>query len=252
MRPLTAFAAAMALLASTSTRAAEPLPVPPCGNAEPVPAYGDASNPAIETWSRIEWTPPRCLAFNDSRFKFVTAVAGRIEAPDAAALRARLGAISTSRGLQYWSVSEGAWRVLIKDAAALTGEHGERRDDFASAELREGATLHFVEQDNRSDGPVTYAMHVLESKDDRLVVETQNVTPVRALLATLFPPHAMRTAYILTRIDSRTWGFYAISAATEHASGLVSLAKNSYENRAKALFAHVAGVAAGPGATARP
>ena len=52
----------------------------------------------------------------------------------------------------------------------------------------------------------------------------------------------MRTAYIVTRIDARTWGFYVISAATERASGMVSLAKTSYENRARALFAHFAGV----------
>jgi len=86
-------------------------------------------------------------------------------------------------------------------------------------------------------------MHVLESRPGRIVVETENVTPIKALLATLFPPGTLRTAYIVTRIDSHTWGFYAISAATEHASGLVSLAKSSYENRARALFAHFAGVA---------
>ena len=232
------------LLVSTSVPAADAtVPVPPCANSNAVPAYGTASEPAIQSWSRIEWTPPACLAWSDAHFKFVIAVAGRIPASDATALRARLGAISTSRGMKYWSVTESAWRELIKDAAALTAVQGGRREDFAPAELTEGATLYFVEQDNRSDGPVTYAMHVIESKPDRLVVDTENVTPIRALLATLFPPHAMRTAYILTRIDSGTWGFYAISAATEHASGLVSLARSSYENRAKALFAHVAGVA---------
>ena len=55
-------------------------------------------------------------------------------------------------------MSESAWRVLVKDAAALSGAQGERREDFAPAELRESATLHFVEQDNRSDEPVTYVM----------------------------------------------------------------------------------------------
>ncbi len=237
-------AAALVLLGSTGAYAAgATLPRPPCGSSDPVPAYGEANDPAIESWSRIEWAAPTCLAWSDSRYKFIIAVAGRIEAADAAAVRSRLGAVSTSRGLLYWSVTESAWRVLIKDAAALSSAQGDRRDDFAAAELREGATLHFVEEDNRSDEPVTYAMHVLESKPGRIVVETENVTPIKALLATLFPPGTLRTAYIMTRIDSHTWGFYAISAATERASGLVSLAKTSYENRARVLFAHFAGVA---------
>lgn len=231
------------LLAFSGAFAADATPPrPPCGGADPVPAYGAASDPAIATWSKLEWAAPACLGWTGARYKFVIAVAGRIDAPDAAVLRGRLGAVSASRGLVYWSVTESAWRVLIKDAAALAGAEGPRRDDFAPAELREGATLHFVEQDNRSDAPVTYAMHVLESRSDRIVVETANVTPIKALLLTLFPPGALRTAYVLTRLESRTWGLYVISAATEQASGTVSLARSSYENRARALFAHFAQV----------
>lgn len=236
--------AALALIASTAVGAAGgPAPRPPCANADPLPAYGEANQPAIETWSKPEWRAPACLAWSDSRYRFVIAIAARIEATDAAALRARFGAISTTRGLLYWSVTESAWRVLIRDAAALSGAQGGRRGDFRPEELREGATLRFVEVDNRSKDPVTYAMHVLESGPGRIVIETENVTPIKAFLVTVFPPGTLRNAYLLTRIDSRTWGFYAISAATERASGLVSIAKASYENRARVLFAHFAGVA---------
>jgi uncharacterized protein DUF6675 len=232
-------AAALALLDPTSAHAAgTQLPRPPCGVGDPVPAYGAASDPAIESWSRLEWTPPACLGWSDSRFRFVIAVAGRIEASGADAIRTRLGAVSTTRGLPYWSVTERAWRVLIKDAAALSSARGGRRDDFSPAEVHEGSTLYFLEQDNRSDEPVTYAMHVLESKPGRVLVTTENVTPIKAFLATVFPPGSLRTAYIMTRIDSHAWGFYEISAATGRASGLVSLGKTSYENRARALFKH--------------
>ena len=238
------WAAAAVLLASAATYAASAtLPRPPCGDGDPVPEYGHATDPTIESWSKLEWTAPDCLAWKDSRYKFVIATAGRIEASDAAAVRSRMGAISTTRGLLYWSVTEGAWRVLIKDASALSSANGERRADFDAAELREDATLHFVEQDNRSDEPVVYAMHVLESKPGRIVVETENVTPIKAMFTTPFPPGTLKTAYIAKRLDSHMWGLYVISAATDRASGLVSLAKSSYENRAKALFAHFAGVA---------
>jgi uncharacterized protein DUF6675 len=238
------YRAALLLLASAGAYAAGAgLPRPPCGDSHPIPAYGEGNGPAIESWSKLEWAAPACLAWRDKGYKFIIAVAGRIEASDAATVRSRLGAISATRGLLYWSVTESAWRVLIKDAAALSSARGERRDDFTAEQLYQGATLHFVEQDNRSDEPVTYAMHVLESKPDRVVVETENVTPIKGLMATLFPPRTLKTAYIATRMDSHTWGLYAISAATERASGLVSLAKASYENRARALFVHFAGAA---------
>src|SRR5512140_1874348 len=98
-------AAALVLLAYTGTyAAAATVPRPPCGTSDPIPAYDEAKDPGIESWSRLEWSAPPCLAWSDSRYKFVIAIAGRIEAYDATAVLSRLGAVSTSRGLLYWSV----------------------------------------------------------------------------------------------------------------------------------------------------
>jgi hypothetical protein len=59
------------------------------------------------------------------------------------ALLRRFGAISTLKGLQYWSVTEGGWRTLITDAAALTGgpDLDHRRPDFTLAEMRSGGSF---------------------------------------------------------------------------------------------------------------
>jgi len=219
------------------------LPAPPCDAATPFPDYVPTGLPSPEAWSRVEWNPPACLAWPAGRYKHVIALAGRVRADDDATLRARVGAVSASRGLRYWSVTEGAWRVLIKDASALTGAGGGRRPDFAPGELRAGATLYFVEEDNRSSDPVTYAMHVREASASRIFIETENVTPIKAMLATLFPPSSLRAAYMMTRLDARTWGLYAISVATADASGLVALGEASYANRARALYEHFAGSA---------
>ena len=131
-------------------------------------------------------------------------------------------------------------KVLIKDAAALSGPDGAKRDDFTADDIRTGAELYFVQEDNRSSEPVTYRMRIVEVTAERIVVDTENVTPVKAFV-TLFPPGAFRAAYVMTRIDARTWGLYAISAATDRASGLVSMGKESYANRARSLFADFAG-----------
>jgi len=147
----------------------------------------------------------------------VIAAAGRVDASGDVELRRRLGAISTMKGLRYWSVSEGGMRELVKDAAALSGAEGGRRDDFAPGDIRAGAVLYFLEEDNRSSEPVTYRMRVLEATPDRIVAETENVTPIKAFV-TLFPPGAFRAAYFMTRVDARTWSLYAVSAATDRAT----------------------------------
>ena len=233
-------AAIAALAASLHTWAAgEAQPQLPCDGV--APSYAPAGNdPAIETWGSIEWQAPACLGWAAGHYRFVIAVAGRIDAAGDEELRRRLGAISAMKGLRYWSVTESAMRVLIKDASALSGAEGGKREDFNAAEIRAGAILHFVEEDNRSSEPVTYRMRILEATSDRIVADTENVTPVKAFV-TLFPPGSFRAAYIMTRIDARTWGLYAISAATDHASGMVSLGKESYANRARALFGYFAG-----------
>jgi hypothetical protein len=222
--------------------AADPPPSPPCGNATPFPPYAEAAEARPQTWGGLDWNAPECLEWPGGKYRFVIAIAARIEARSEATLLARLGAVSTTRGMLYWSVTEGAWRVLIRDSSALSGVEGERRADFTPAEMHTGAVLRFVEEDNRSSAPVTYTMRVLQSGPARIVVETENATPIKAALITFFPAGTLRTAYILTRLGASSWGFYGLSAATNGSSRLVSLARDSYVNRAQALFGHFAGL----------
>lgn len=232
------------LRSSNAAEVSPPLPSPPCEGAAALPDYAPSKSlPSPKAWTRVDWTPPPCLGWPAGRYKQVIAMAGRLDIADDIALRARVGAVSSTRGLRYWSVTEGAWRVLIKDASALAGPEGPRRADFKPSELTPGVTVHFVEEDNRSSEPVTYAMHVREASAGRILVETENVTPIRAMLATLFPPGTLRAAYVMTRLDAHTWGLYAISAATPEASGFVTLGEASYANRARSLYEHFAGIA---------
>jgi len=227
-----------------ASAAVDTLPRTPCEGDAPLPAYAEAgAAPTLQSWSDLEWQPPACLVWPAARYPFVIAVTGRVQRVDEATLRRRIGAIATMRGLPYWSVTENASRVLIRDATALTAAEGARRTDFTADEIRSGAILHFVEEDNRSSEPVVYRMHVLEAGPDRIIVETANVTPISSFLVTLFPPDALRAAYILSRLEANTWGLYAVSVSTAKASNLVKLARASYANRARALYGHYAGEA---------
>jgi hypothetical protein len=55
----------------------------------------------METWSSIDWRVPACLGWPDSRYRFVIAVAGRVDAAGDDELRRRLGRDLRDEGLRY-------------------------------------------------------------------------------------------------------------------------------------------------------
>lgn len=232
-----------ALLAAFASCAAAG-PRPPCEGAAPLPPYGAAGHaPNVRTWTNeaAGWTPPACLGWPAADFRILVAIAGRFRHEgDGAALLERFGAMSRREGLQYWSVTDQDWRVLITDAAALAAPEGPRRADFKAAEMTAGAELFYEERDNRSSGAVVYRMRVREAGRERLVIETENLTAVRALLFTLFPPGSLRAAYFAERLSPGTWGLYGLSSTGEEASALAAGSEASYVNRAKALYRHFA------------
>jgi hypothetical protein len=208
-----------------------------------VPAYAAASDaPNVQTWSDAQWSMPACLPWPHARARLVVAVAGSLlHNGDSASLVARFGAISTMRGIRYWSVTESAWRILITDAFALDGPSPlQRRADFKAEEIEKGGDLYFAEQDNRS-GLVSYRMRAVEVHANRVVIVTENITAVRAFGFTLFPPGSLRAAYFVQRLNSDTWGFYGLSVTGEGASALSGLSEASYVNRATALYRHFTG-----------
>ena len=236
--------------------AQDALPRPPCGEAAPFPAYPAASAPgaapaAAQAWQAGQgprWTPPACTGWAagpGQGFRTLVALAGRIQlAGGTDQLLGRFGAISMLRGVRYWSTSDGAWRPLVSSASALDGpDPARRRADFTAAELHGGQSLYFVQHDSRSSGDVVYRMRILESGPDRIVVATENVTPIRLMVVTLFQPGALQTVQILQRLSPTSWGYYGLSRTTqEGTSSLAGGHEASYVNRAAALFRFIAGV----------
>jgi hypothetical protein len=218
-------------------------PRPPCG-AQAAPAHAaPGADPVVATWSEVRWAPPACLPWREGQFRMVVALAGSFRHDgDAAGLLARFGAVSKKKGMRYQSVRDEAWRVLVKDAAALTAPRaGERRADFTPAEMKPGAELFYEETDNRSSAPVVYRMRVLEADGGRIVVETENLSPIRAVMVTVFPPGSLRSAFFLERRGAGTWAVYGLSATGEEASTLAAGSTQSYVNRATALYLHYTG-----------
>ena len=119
------------------------------------------------------------------------ALAGRFaHAGSSDQIAARLGAISQTNGLPYWSVTDGEWRTLVSDAFALDSSVSDAarpsaarpnaaRTDFTGQEMLSGQTLFFAQNDTRSWGLNLYSIRSIEASADRLVFESDNISPIK-------------------------------------------------------------------------
>ena len=85
-------------------------------------------------------------------------------------------------------------------------------------------------------------MTVRERTAERLVVSTENVTPIRVGILTAFEPGAMQSVIFLDRRGPGLWGYYQTIRAAEGASVIALGSDASYVNRLAALYRYVAGI----------
>jgi hypothetical protein len=155
-------------------------------------------------------------------------------------LVARIGAISTLRGVRYWSVTDKIWRPLVIDASALSRpDPRSRRSDFLAAEMTAGRELYYWENDSRS-GKIIHRMTVRERSPVRVVIATENVTPVRFSFVTLFEPGALQSVEFVDRVSPGAWGVYLLTRTDEGMSAFAGGHEASYVNRAVAIYRHLA------------
>lgn len=216
----------------------------PCGIAPYPPFAQEVARPNMQVWTRSDlpegWTVPACAGLNATAPYLMVALAGefRGETP-MSAFAGRFGAISATKGIRYWSVTEKAWRVLITDATALTAE-GRQRPDFVAAEITSGADLYFSQQDNRSSRPVIYRMHVATLTADQLVVSFENMTAVRVFGISVFDPGDLKSLYMLQR-QPGGWTYYSLTIMA-NGSFWGSGSQPSFVNRATAFYRHFIGL----------
>lgn len=249
MKPLYSFALGITLaaLVALPARAGDNGPRLPCG-VPPQPAWAEPGQPpAVQAWRGEAvrgWVPPACTGWSVAPVDILVAVAGSFRHDgDIDTLLARIGAISAKSKVRYWSTTEKRWQPLVTDAFALSGpDPSQRREDFAATHFHKGQTLHYAQSDNRSSGKTVYRERVLQADRDRLVVVTENLTPVKMMLITLFDAGDMQTAYFVERRSPGVWNFYSLSR-THMASSLMPIGSDaSYINRAVAFYRLVAAI----------
>src|ERR1051326_5383847 len=85
-------------------------------------------------------------------------------------------------------------------------------------------------------------MRILEAAPDRVAVSVENVTSIRLLLVTLFPPNGVQSVHILERQPDGGWGYYTLMRTRASSSFLTGSFASSYVNRAIAFYRHIAGI----------
>jgi hypothetical protein len=236
------------LLLWSALACAESSPVPPCGDAAVFPSYpAVGAPPKVEVWEKAglgaSWVPPDCTGWTNTGFAMLVATAGRFRVPEGEeGLLRRIGAISELQGLRYWSTSHQAWRTLISAAFALEAPTGgKRRKDFSPAELVLGSTFYFEQEDNLT-GSAIFRLRVKARSEGHMVFETENLTPMKFLFMTVFPPGEVQSIYFLDREKDDVWRCYAIARTGPRSNSLATGKDASSINRAVAFYRRLAGI----------
>jgi hypothetical protein len=224
------------------------LPEPPCGGGAPAyPAPGAA--PAIAIWHAADlaegkWQPPACTGWpSSSPSNLVIVLAGSVRFDgDIGGLLARVGMISALPKVQYWSATDESWRPLAYGASALAGPDAQNhRSDFSASEMTKDADLYYSENDSRS-GEAVYRLRVYESTPERAIIASENVTPIRRYLITLFQPGALQSVIFIQRLSPGIFGVYILNRTGAGTSVFADSHAASYVNRAVAVYRHLAGI----------
>ena len=227
---------------------AQPGPHPPCERASPFPDFAPPGQvPNYRVWIKNQWVLPACTGWT-ARTGMLVAIAGQFRYTGTADdLLLEVGAISTLKGIRYWSVTENSWRTLITSAAALEGPDLHRqRADFRLSEMKSGARLYFTETENRLGEPVIYGMRASHAGGN-LVITMENVSPVKKFMLTLIKPGELQSIHYLSEVRPGIWRYYGLARTGEPPLTAFGVGRTeSYINRALALYSHLTGAAVEP------
>lgn len=227
----------------------------PC-DANALPDYAPLDAPlAFQVWRPQDlaapWKPPPCARWAERDFSALIALAGRIGGVSSAeVLLRRLGAVSKTGGVVYWSHSRQRWRPLFEETYALEGpEPGLRRDDFELGELAVSRAYHLWQKENAAVSGSVLRVRFHEITPDRLVLEQVNVTETRFLLVPLLDAGDYEALIFLTRERDDIWTYYHIIRYGDGGDAFSASHRASLLNRADALFRYIADL---PAETAIP
>ena len=219
---------------------------PPCQGA-PQPAYSHPGNaPAIAAWSesdanRAAWQASPCLHWTGGRTRMVTALAASLRASSMEDLLTRYGALSQYGSIRFWSTTRQAWEELVTSAGFVDGPAATySHPDLTPADFVPGRVFYYYEIDRI--GRTISRLTVRQRSEDRVELTTENISPVRFGIFTLFQPQALQTSTFFERRGAGEWGFYQTIGVGEGSDFIAVRSPSPYINRLTAFYRYMAGI----------
>ena len=208
----------------------------------PHPDYAIVGDmPNVTTWQELPSLPANCHVPLQSPAKLVVAIAGQfIHAESVDEIARRLGAISETQGLAYWSVISRKWVTLVSKAHALEADNNKAaRKDFDSQEVLSGQSLYSAQSDTYSWGLNRYGNRTISWSDNHLIFKNRNTTPIRLGPLTLFKAGSVQTVMFFTRDSDTRWQLYSLSVITKSMFGAKVRA---FINSQGSIYRHLTGI----------
>jgi len=217
-------------------------PNPGIDTRAPYPDFAKVGEaPNVIMWQGLPTLQTACYVSLQSPAKLIISLAGSFtHSGSVDEIAQRLGAISETEGLSYWSVSDGNWRKLVSKAYAVETKERKAaaRQDFDAPEVLSGKTLHFAQNDTRSWGLNIYSGKTVSSSADHLIFASHNSTALRVGPVRLFKAKSLQSVLFFSRLNRNTWQLYSLAVVRN--STLAAKAK-SLINRQAAAYRYLIG-----------
>jgi hypothetical protein len=220
---------------------------PPC-EGSPEPAYTRLGGPpAVATWSESDlntaaWRLSPCLHWTEGRTRLATALAAVVHAPSLDELLARYGALSHYKSIRFWSTMHQSWEEFVAQAGFTDGPNATYTyPDLKPEDFVTGKDFYYYELDPRT-GRTIHHLAVRQRTADKVELATENLTPIRYSMFTVFEPHALKTATFIERRGPDEWGYYQAIGVGEGSDFIAVHSASPYINRLTALYRYMAGL----------
>ncbi len=230
---------------------------PPC-DGPPHPAYAAPGGPPlIASWTeedlnKAAWQLSPCLHWPGGRIRMAAALAAAVHAPSLDGLLARYGALSQYKAIRFWSTMHQMWEPFVAQAGFTDGPEARYTNpDLKPEDFVAGREFYYYEIDART-GRTIHRLTVRQRTADRVELSTENLTPIKYSMFTVFEPGALRSATFIERRGAGEWGYYQTIGVGEGSDFIAVHSASPYMNRLTALYRYMAGMPTDGGPPAAP
>jgi len=219
---------------------------PPCDGRVSVSDAQLGGPPIVGSWSEVNpnkaaWQTAPCLRWTDGHTRMSTALAAVVRADSLDNLLTRYGALSQYKMIRFWSTMHQTWEQFVMAAGITDGPNADYTlPDLQPGQFETGRSFYYYEigQNGRSINLLT----VRERTADSAVLATENITPIRFGIFTVFQPRALQTVTFIRNRGPQEWNYIQTIGVGEGSDFIAVHSPSPYINRLTALYRYMAGI----------